>query len=110
MTLAFHRRPASIDSARLDSGHGSPTIASRISTSSGVIFGLVQQSVGGPRLATKAARVFRDASVVVLPRTGHVAQMEHPGLVAARFREMVGRTQGMPDNAIGLSPDGVPST
>jgi len=28
--------------------------------------------------------------VMVLPRTGHVAQMEHPGLLAARFREMVG--------------------
>lgn len=74
-----------------------------------VIFGSHDRLVN-PRLATKAARVFRDASVVVLPRTGHVAQMEHPGLVAARFREMVERTQGMPDNAIGLSPDGVPST
>ena len=42
-----------------------------------------------PRLAKPAARAFRDASVVVLPRTGHVAQMEHPAIVAARFREMV---------------------
>jgi hypothetical protein len=27
--------------------------------------------------------------VEVLPHTGHVAQMEHPELLAARFREMV---------------------
>lgn len=47
-----------------------------------------------PRGAARAARAFRstpDAQVQVLPRTGHVAQMEHPALVARRFREMVDR-------------------
>jgi pimeloyl-ACP methyl ester carboxylesterase len=29
--------------------------------------------------------VFPDARIVVLPRTGHVAQMERPGLVAAEI-------------------------
>jgi pimeloyl-ACP methyl ester carboxylesterase len=47
-----------------------------------------------PRLAGPAARAFRNASVEVLPRTGHVAQMEYPALVAARFREMVERARG----------------
>lgn len=46
-----------------------------------------------PRLAAQARRAFRDATVMVLPRTGHVAQMEHPGLVAGLFREMVDRTR-----------------
>jgi pimeloyl-ACP methyl ester carboxylesterase len=46
-----------------------------------------------PRLAAPARRVFRDATVMVLPRTGHVAQMERPGLVAGLFREMVDRTR-----------------
>lgn len=46
-----------------------------------------------PRGAARAAKAFRaapDARVLVLPRTGHVAQMEHPQLVARHFREMVG--------------------
>lgn len=59
-----------------------------------------------PRGAARAARAFRsspDAQVLVLPRTGHVAQMEHPALVAGRFREMVERVGGMSGRAIGLS-------
>jgi pimeloyl-ACP methyl ester carboxylesterase len=38
------------------------------------------------RMATRAARVFRHARVVVLPDVGHVGQMERPDLVAAEFR------------------------
>jgi pimeloyl-ACP methyl ester carboxylesterase len=59
-----------------------------------VMFGSHDKLVS-PRLATPAARAFRDATIVVLPRTGHVAQMERPALVAERFREMVRtRAQG----------------
>lgn len=50
-----------------------------------------------PRGAARAARAFRcapAARVLVLPRTGHVAQMEHPEQVAAEFREMVKRSTG----------------
>jgi pimeloyl-ACP methyl ester carboxylesterase len=72
-----------------------------------VLFGSHDRLVN-PRLAAPAARAFRTASVLVLPRTGHVAQMEHPGLVAVRFREMV--SGGMPDATDRLSPDEVPST
>ena len=53
-----------------------------------VVFGSHDRLVN-PRLARSAKRAFRDATVEVLPRTGHVAQMEHPEILAARFREMV---------------------
>ncbi len=73
------------------------------------IYGSGDQLVN-PRTASRAARAFRDVRVIVLPRTGHVAQLEHPALVAARFREMVRRAQGMPGNPARLSRDEVPST
>ena len=57
-----------------------------------VIFGSHDKLVN-PRLAAPARRAFRDATVIVLARTGHVAQMERPDVVAARFREMVNRTR-----------------
>jgi pimeloyl-ACP methyl ester carboxylesterase len=49
-----------------------------------------------PTLAVPAARAFRNARVEVLAETGHIGQMERPGIVAARFRELVARA-GMPD-------------
>jgi pimeloyl-ACP methyl ester carboxylesterase len=61
-----------------------------------------------PRGATHAARAFRGAPwarVMVLPRTGHVAQMEHPAEVAGLFREMVDRSRGMPHTPTGLSQE-----
>jgi pimeloyl-ACP methyl ester carboxylesterase len=39
-----------------------------------------------PALAARAARVFGQCRVVVLPRTGHVAMMEHPDWVAQEMR------------------------
>lgn len=71
-----------------------------------VLFGSHDRLVN-PRLAAPAARAFPDAKVLVLPRTGHVGQMEHPALVAACFREMV---EGIPGTPGRLSPDEVPST
>jgi pimeloyl-ACP methyl ester carboxylesterase len=53
-----------------------------------------------PRLADRARRAFRGATVTVLPQTGHVAQMERPRLVAELFREMVDRTRA-PGSAAG---------
>ena len=44
--------------------------------------------MGGVR-KSRAARSFPRSRVVVLPRTGHVAQMERPQAVAAEFRRMV---------------------
>jgi pimeloyl-ACP methyl ester carboxylesterase len=43
-----------------------------------------------PKMAGRAAREFADCHVIVLPNTGHVAQMEHPARVAAEFREFAG--------------------
>ena len=67
--------------------------AARVTAPSLVLFGSDDRLVH-PRLALRAARVFRDARVQVLPETGHLAQIEQPGLVAALFREMVEESRG----------------
>jgi pimeloyl-ACP methyl ester carboxylesterase len=54
-----------------------------------VIYGSRDRLVDA-RLAGRAARQFRDARIVVLPRTGHVAHMEHPALVAAEIEVLLG--------------------
>jgi len=72
--------------------------AERITVPALVTFGSHDRLVN-PRLATPARRAFRDATVMVLPRTGHVAQMERPDLVARLFREMVDRTRAGGDAA-----------
>ena len=66
--------------------------ARRVTAPSLVLFGSDDRLVH-PRLAGRADRVFSDARVRVLPQTGHLAQMEWPGVVAARFREMVAETR-----------------
>jgi pimeloyl-ACP methyl ester carboxylesterase len=53
-----------------------------------VIYGSHDKIVD-PRMAGRAARSFPRSRVVVLPRTGHVAQMERPEAVVAEFRQMV---------------------
>jgi pimeloyl-ACP methyl ester carboxylesterase len=57
-----------------------------------------------PRMAARAARAFSGARVLVLPRTGHVAMMEHPVDVAAHFREMVESARAQRENSRGM-PD-----
>jgi pimeloyl-ACP methyl ester carboxylesterase len=42
-----------------------------------------------PAMAAIAARAFPGARVVVLSRTGHVAMMERPGLVAKEMRDLI---------------------
>jgi pimeloyl-ACP methyl ester carboxylesterase len=42
-----------------------------------------------PRMAARAARTFQHVRVVTLPRTGHVAMMEHPAEVAREMRIML---------------------
>ncbi|WP_246486602.1 alpha/beta fold hydrolase [Kribbella qitaiheensis] len=41
------------------------------------------------RIRTKAQRAFPDARLLYLPRSGHVAQMEHPELVEKAFRQLI---------------------
>jgi pimeloyl-ACP methyl ester carboxylesterase len=58
--------------------------AARVTAPSLVIFGGRDRLVD-PRLAGRAARAFADSRVVVLPRTGHLAHMEHPNVVAGEI-------------------------
>jgi pimeloyl-ACP methyl ester carboxylesterase len=62
--------------------------AARVDRPALVIYGS-HDKVVDPRMAGRAARSFPRSRVVVLPRTGHVAQMERPEAVAAEFRRMV---------------------
>jgi pimeloyl-ACP methyl ester carboxylesterase len=82
--------------------------AEQITAPTLVLFGGHDRLVS-PALAVPAARVFRNARVEVLAETGHIGQMERPGIVAARFREMVEQA-GMPDAGTRLSPDELTST
>ncbi|MDX3077754.1 alpha/beta fold hydrolase [Streptomyces sp. NPDC088354] len=45
-----------------------------------------------PRMAYRAARTFRDARLLLLPDSGHVAMMEHPDAVSRAFRELLDAT------------------
>ncbi|MFG3438965.1 alpha/beta fold hydrolase [Nonomuraea sp. NPDC047897] len=46
-----------------------------------------------PAMAAKAARTFPRVRLVLLPRAGHVAMMEMPGVVAAEARRLIGETR-----------------
>jgi pimeloyl-ACP methyl ester carboxylesterase len=63
--------------------------AARVKAPTLVIYGQHDRLVD-PRAAGRAAHVFSEARIVVLPRTGHVAQMECPGLVAAEIGILLG--------------------
>ncbi len=67
--------------------------AARVAAPSLVIYGSRDRLVDA-RMAGRAAHQFRDARIVVLPRTGHVAHMEHPGLVAAEIGILLAAGQG----------------
>ena len=58
--------------------------AARITAPRLVIYGSHDRLVD-PRLAGRAAHAFPGARIVVLPRTGHLAHMEHPARVAAEI-------------------------
>ena len=69
-------------------GHSPWRDAARITAPTLVIYGSHDRLVD-PRNAGRATHAFRNAKIVVLPRTGHVAQMERPGLVAAEIGTLV---------------------
>jgi len=62
--------------------------AARITAPTLVIYGSNDRVVD-PRLAGRAARAFANSKIVVLPRTGHLAHMEHPVQVAAEITAML---------------------
>lgn len=61
--------------------------AARVTVPTLVIYGSHDRLVR-PAMAALAARSFRGARVIVLSRTGHVAMMERPGLVAKEMRDL----------------------
>jgi pimeloyl-ACP methyl ester carboxylesterase len=61
--------------------------AARVKAPTLVIYGSHDRLVR-PAMAALAARSFRGARAVVLSRTGHVAMMERPGLVAKEMRDL----------------------
>ena len=65
--------------------------AARITAPTLVIYGSHDRVVD-PRLAGRAAHAFANARIVVLPRTGHLAHMEHPAQVAAEITIMLDAT------------------
>ena len=85
--------------------------AARVEAPALVIYGSHDKIVD-PRMAGRAARSFPRSRVVVLPRTGHVAQMEHPAAVAAEFRRMVTAPEQSYDRrepaAVSLGPGNEP--
>ena len=81
-TLRKGRRSAWRDAARI----AAPTL---------VIYGSRDRLVD-PRMAGRAAHAFAQSRIVVLPRTGHVAHMEHPGAVAAEIAVLLDRVREFP--------------
>jgi pimeloyl-ACP methyl ester carboxylesterase len=93
--------------------------AERISAPTLVIYGSRDRLVD-PRMAGRAAHAFSDGRIVVLPRTGHVAHMERPDVVAAeiavllaagragnsRSRRPVDRGTGRERNALSVQSRG----
>ena len=65
--------------------------AARITAPTLVLYG-AQDRVVDPRAAGRAAHALASARIVVLPRTGHVAHMEHPAQVAAEISELLDAT------------------
>ena len=67
----------------------------RVTAPSLVIYGQQDRLVDA-LAAGRAAHLFSEARVVVLPRTGYVAHMEHPGAVAAEIGILLGIPGGCP--------------
>jgi len=73
----------------VDPGPNRPwKLAQRVTCPTLVIYGRKDPLVD-PRSAHRVTKHFRDAHVVVLPDSGHVAQMEHPDFVAASWERFL---------------------
>jgi pimeloyl-ACP methyl ester carboxylesterase len=77
--------------------------ANRVQVPCLVIYGADDRLVDA-RMAGRAAHAFKNARIVVLPRTGHLAHMEHPGLVAAEIGALLAAGgPGIPGHAARLT-------
>lgn len=63
-------------------------LATQVRAPTLLIYGGLDKLVD-PRTSTRAMRSFPDARLLMLPDSGHVAMLEHPGLVARAFRELL---------------------
>ncbi|MFD4791351.1 alpha/beta fold hydrolase [Streptomyces sp. NPDC058459] len=77
-----------IDAYTLGGQQGLWRQAERVLAPTLLVYGGRDQLVGF-RMAAKAARSFRDSTLLSLPDAGHVAMMEYPELVARAFRELL---------------------
>ncbi len=74
----------------LDRGPDRPwALAQRVEAPTLLVYGR-QDKLVDARAAHRATKEFRNAHVMVIPDCGHVAQMEHPELVARWWREFLG--------------------
>ena len=63
-------------------------LAEHVTAPTLLVYGLRDRLVD-PRTATRAAKVIPHSRLVVVPDSGHVTQMEHPGLVALEVRRLL---------------------
>ncbi len=79
--------------------------AARVRVPALVIYGADDRVVDA-RIAGRAAHAFAGASarIVVLPRTGHLAHMEHPRLVAAEIGILLAQSAGGTDGSARPGP------
>lgn len=86
---AFLRSLRGLLRTYLDVGPNRPwKLAERVECPTLVIYGRKDPLVD-PRAAHRVTKHFRNAHVVVLPDSGHVAQMEHPEFVAAAWERFI---------------------
>lgn len=86
---AFLRSLRGLLRTYVDIGPNRPwKLAERVTCPTLVIYGRKDPLVD-PRSAHRVTKHFRDAHVVVLPDSGHVAQMEHPEFVAAAWERFI---------------------
>ena len=86
---AFLRSLRGLLKTFVDVGPNRPwKLAQRVTCPTLVIYGRKDPLVD-PRSAHRVTKHFRDAHVVVLPDSGHVAQMEHPDFVAAAWERFL---------------------
>jgi pimeloyl-ACP methyl ester carboxylesterase len=64
------------------------SLAEHVTTPTLLVYGLKDRLVD-PRTATRAAKSAPASRLVVVPDSGHVTQMEHPGLVAREVRRLM---------------------
>jgi pimeloyl-ACP methyl ester carboxylesterase len=64
------------------------SLAEHVTAPTLLVYGLKDRLVD-PRTASRAAKAIPDSRLVVVPDSGHVTQMEHPGLVAREVRRLL---------------------